>query len=215
MEHRVEQTLRQAGDLSGAAAWRRASAELEQGLRIGIAGRDRALVDRVVKRITSAQPKVRFVDIAIELGDDDRATPILRGEDVLLGVHVLLWITGPPATLGQSERTALELLDGLGRPAARRLVLAELDLLQRISDAPEREAAEVRQRLDALAPPNWSVADESELCDFLGGLVLRDLTTARRVDAAKFLLQNAKKMAVDAETRESDQVARVAGLLDA
>src|SRR5690606_1739063 len=119
--------------------------------------------------------------------------PSLGTQDRLLGAHALLWATPLTAALGTWERKALTALDQAGAPMRRAVVLADAHLLARLSDDPEREGAEVHERVAALLPGGWDLQEEIDVVAWLRAAEdERDaLAAQRRAAVSRLLLTDA------------------------
>lgn len=208
----VARALTEAGDAPGAALWMRAARELGDAPRIAIVAKDATVAARVARRLEADHPACRFVAFAFDAAD---AGLTARGEDRLLGVHAVLWATAPPAPLGAEERDAIAALPGLGAPERRAIALVDRALLDRIADDPDREHAEILDRLRALLPDGWSLVTEAELDGVCVAVeaALPELRDARRRDVARFLLEDARRQADTALAAERDAIAGIAALL--
>lgn len=209
----LETILGSAGDFAGAAAWRQACRELAHGPRLAVIGIDGDAAGRLARRLREAFPRLEVEALALDVqGEEDPEEAILGVGDTLLGMHALLWATPVTAALGTRDRLALERLARLA-PGRRGVVLTELHLLERVSDEPDREAREVRQRLDARTPEGWPLLDEADLDGWLGGLDLAALARDRRAEVAAVLLQDARRRTDQALAEAEASVERAEALL--
>jgi len=190
LDRNVQRALDEAGDATSALLWRRVCHDLDGPITIGLLAADAASL-RSLRRRTEAigRDDVRWIDVPV---DDDATAPSLGAEDRLLACHVLAAATPYPRALGSEERARLAALTDVA-PAHRRVVLVGRDLLERLSDRPEEEAAEVLSRAEAVSPEGWTVCPEDALTAWLEPL-LADRTTlarARRAQVARLLLEGA------------------------
>ncbi|MCB9695231.1 MAG: hypothetical protein H6738_00420 [Alphaproteobacteria bacterium] len=211
-ERVIQEALEAGGDAATAFLWRRVCRDLDGELRIGVAGRDEALVARTVRAL--ARPDLELVTLRLE-GDAAEIGPTLGAQDRLLGVHALLWVTPVGAPLGAEERAGLEALVGSGAPARRAVLLGDTELLARMSDDPEAEAAEVASRARALVGRDWTVLQDTDawLATARGERLV--LTRARRKEVAHLLLGDALRRAREAEEQAAAELGRVDALLGA
>lgn len=189
----VADALLAGDDAAGALLWRQVCATLAGPLRIGLLGRDEALLRRAALHLGAGADWVPIV-----VGSEVSAE--LEVQDRLLGLHAALFVTPVTAPLGAAERAWLAALGGLGAPSERVVVVGDGELLAQLSDHPEREAEEVAARVASLVPDGWQVGDEASLAarvsawragrdglqaerrSAVGALLLRD--ALRRAEAA-------------------------------
>jgi len=210
MERLIQQTLQNAGDHAGAFLWRRICRDLDGPLRVGVASREPAVAQRLVKRLHEAGTEnIEWVTIQPEAS--------LGVQDRLLGVHALVWATPVTAALSAGERDLLAEFEQTGAPDQRVIVLADAHLLERLSDDPVREGHEVRERLAALQPEGWALAEEVEVDPWLSELRtnLGDLTRERKNDVSHLLLDDTYARAVSAVEKCEAELAEVHTLLQA
>jgi hypothetical protein len=196
MERTVYDALVRAGDEPTASLWRRLCQALGGPLRIGLVARDLAAARRWSRDHTDPASTIEWVSILLD--DEPDVLLDLGGQDRLLGVHALLFLTPMTAPLGQAERQALEGLAASGSPEARRVAIVDEHLLERLSDDPASERAAVYARVEALVPDGWPVARSID--EWLRGLTddLRHLRARRREAVASFLLASRQ---TDLDTR--------------
>jgi hypothetical protein len=189
----------------------RASRLLGSGLRIAVIAREPSLAARIARRFEGHRPDVTWVAFPFApSAEGEKPVP----DDRLLGVHAALWVTAPPSPFGEEERQAVSGLAAVGLPEHRALVLCNAELIDRISDDPDRERAEVRARLDALAPEGFARLDEEALPAWLGGLPeLPELSRSRRRDVEKLLLSHALHQVRAEQASEEAALAEVDNLL--
>ena len=213
LDRRVHVALEAAGDTTSALLWRRVCSDLTGPLTVGLLSADASAL-RHLRSLVEAldNADVRWVEVPV---DDDATGPSLGAEDRLLACHVVLAATSYTRALGSEERTRLAALAPVA-PGARQVVLVGRNLLDRVSDRPEEEAAEVLERAQAVAPEGWPVVPETELADWLGPLLAdrAPLTRARTTQVAALLLEGAAE-SLDAEwARHDAERAEVIRLLD-
>ncbi len=188
MDRGIQSALQAAGDHAGAFLWRRLCRDLDGPLRVTTVARSIAVLRRTAEALetTATLDLVPLPDSA-----DDQAG--LGLQDRLLGCHALLWVTPYPTALGAEERQRLQELESLGAPAARAVVLEGAALLERLSDSPEAERADVRDRVRSLLPSTWVLLDASEVDAWLDELGAQTSTLAqsRRAEVARVLLRDA------------------------
>ncbi|MCO4744659.1 MAG: hypothetical protein KC912_07720 [Proteobacteria bacterium] len=140
----IEEALLAAGETGAAAIWRTSRRDLAGPLRLLVLARDAAVARRLADDLEDATWLIdarQVTEVSLGLLDD------------LLSVHAVIWATPAHAPLPSAER---ELLDALTTaPEHRSVVLADRDLLARISDDPATEAEEIRARIAKLLPENW------------------------------------------------------------
>lgn len=215
----VQVALQEAGDHASAFLWRRVCRDLEGELRVVVAAREPAVARRLVTRLQEELPTVAWVTLHLETqGDEDGdPSPTLGTQDRLLGAHALIWATPLTAALGTWERKALTALEEAGAPARRLVVLADAHLLARLSDDPEREGAEVRERVAALLPDDWPLEEEGALASWLRS-VDEDrgaLVAERQSAVSRLLLHDALRNLDEQVARATEEVERVEELLAA
>lgn len=215
----VQVALQEAGDHAGAFLWRRICRDLEGDLRVVIAAREASTARRLVARLQAELPSIEWITLHVEAqGDEDsEPVPTLGTQDRLLGAHALLWATPLTAALGTWERKALTALDQAGAPQRRAVVLADSHLLARLSDDPEREGAEVHERVAALLPEGWDLQEENGVVPWLGAAEdARDVLAAeRRAVVSGLLLTDALAGLEDQVQRATAELERVEELLGA
>lgn len=220
MDPRTVQTaLQDAGDHAGAFLWRRICRDLEGPLRVVVAAREQAVARRLLARLQEELPEADHSVLLLEgRGDDDaEPAPTLGAQDHLLAAHVLLWATPLTAALGSWERQALTALDEAGAPTQRAVVLADAHLLERLSDDPDREGAEVRERVASLVPEGWQLDEESTVAARLQELAPRRaaLVLERQRAVSRLLLLDALRGLDDRLARAREELERVEELLAA
>jgi len=213
-ERRVQRALEAAGDTTSALLWRQVCRDLHGPITVGLLAADDASLRALRRRVEDLRRlDTRWVEIPV---DDDASSPSLGVEDRLLSCHVLVAATPYPRALGAQERARLAALAEVA-PSARGVVLVGQELLDRLSDRPEEEAAEVFERALAVAPEGWPVVPEGELEAWLAPLLAdrasRTRTRSERV--ARLLLEGAR----DSLDEERDALQRdidaLRSLLDA
>jgi hypothetical protein len=214
LDRRVQQALDEAGDTTSALLWRRVCHDLEGAVTIGLLAADDASL-RSLRRGVQAMGRddIHLVDIPV---DDDASAPSLGAEDRLLACHVLAAATPYPRALGSEERTRLAAITSVA-PRHRRVVLVGRDLLERLSDRPDEEAAEVLERAEAIAPDGWTVCPEDSLAAWLEPLLADRgaLARERRHQVARLLLSGAaESLGSDRERLAAERV-ELTSLLDA
>ncbi len=143
---RVERALRHAGDPAGALLFRQIVRTLDGPPRLAVTALDPSLLQR-----WEAPASVSVVPLRLPLG--------LAGHDQLLSSHAVVFLSSLTAPLGQREREALLELRDAGSPRNRWLILIDADLLDALSDHPERERAAITARARALLPAGWALLD--------------------------------------------------------
>ena len=214
-ERMIQEALAAAGDPSGAFLWRRVCRDLDGDLRIGVVARDEGIVHRLTRAVSTDQ-RVEWVTLRVE-GEGESLSPTLGAQDRMLGVHALVWATAATAPLGEEERRGMAALIEAGAPKRRAVALADLDLLARMSDEPDREAADVQDRVERLAGSDWSVLRGDALPAWVEAAREdhTELIQDRRRTVASLLLREARRQALAAVTEAEADVARVADLLHA
>lgn len=192
----VETALLEANEAGAAAIWRSARRELAGPLRLGVLARDATVASRLAAHLADGPWQVvprQVTASSLGLLDD------------LLGLHALIWATPAHAPLPAAER---ELLDQLQTaPELRGVVLADQDLLERISDDPETEAAQISARLGRLLPADWPLLDQLEPTEDL---------RARRTEEVGVLLVDGALARLDQRRHDlATESARIQELLDA
>jgi hypothetical protein len=200
----VAQALEAAGDAAGTWLWRSVCAHLASGLRVGLVGRDEALLHRVSLHLGGGCEPVLVVVGA-------EAEPAFEVQDRLLALHAVLFVTPVTAPLGASERGWLATLTALGAPVERAVVVGDTELLAQMSDAPEQEAAEIAGRVAALTPPDWAVVEEGALPTRLAEWRARKpaIAAERKGAVGRLLLSDALRRAEGAVATARAEVARV------
>ncbi len=191
LDRRVQQALDAAGDATSALLWRRVCHDLHGPLTVGLLAADDASLRALRRHVESmGRTDVRWVEIPV---DDDASAPSLGVEDRLLSCHLLAAATPYPRALGAQERARLAALGPLA-PGRRQVVLVGRELLDRLSDRPTEEAAEVLERALAVAPDGWPVLPEHALASWLQPLLADrgPLARARSVEVARLLLDGAR-----------------------
>jgi hypothetical protein len=214
LRSRVATALHEAGEGASAAIWLRACRDLDDGPRVAVLARDPAVAARVARRLEVDHPELRWIAFGFA-PDEDEVVP-LGSEDRLLGAHAALWITALPAALGAEERLSLDALTGPGVPAERAGALVDARLLALISDDPERELSEIRDRLATLVPAGWQLREEPALEDFALSCLanVTDLRRDRQRDVARLLLGDALRSATESMEREGSAIAAIDALLE-
>jgi len=160
----VQEALSEAGDHAGAFLWRRVCRDLDGPVRVALLCRDDATA-RLAAPLCEASGDVEWV--LVPLGDDEGDDVGLGVADRLLGCHATVAATPYTSALGAGERDALALLATLGAPDHRVVLLVGRELLERVSDDPDAEAADVAARAEAIAPDGWPVLSEPSLAAWL------------------------------------------------
>lgn len=201
----VELALAQASEHASIVLWRRIAAELQTGPRILIIGRDAGVVQRFAEPIRAIDGRITVVTAVVAA--EGEVLP-LHAQDLLLSAHGVLVPTPVSAALSKEERHLVHLLGLHGAPSARAVALADVALLGKLSDDPEREALEVRHRAEKLVPTGWALPDDPGITAWvrqIGDEVA--LLTPRRLDEVGGLLL--REALVRAEHRLVDAAARV------
>lgn len=212
LEHAVHAALRGVGDSGGALVWQRTCRELGSGVRLGMGALTSAAALRAVESLGGRFPTVGKVALGFDPGDEEGPPPPTVRE-ALLGVHAVAWATSVAQPLGARERRALAAIDTAVGPGAKLVLLVDVHLLERVSDDPVAELADVRARVEALVPDGWSVAadsDDGRLDAFIADVRARSgaLAEERRRAVARLLLDDAREFLTDTVTREVQAVAR-------
>ena len=215
-ERQIQEALQAAGDPAGAFLWRRLCRDLDGDLRIGVVAREEALAQRLVRSV-GRDTEVDWVTLRLEESDQAGLTPSLGAQDRLLGVHALVWATPATAPMASGERDGMAALVAAGAPKRRAVAIGDLELLGQMSDEPEREAAEVRKRVEALTPKDWSVTAAAELNAWIQACRENhtELIQTRRRTVAGLLLKEARRQALASVDQAKVEVERVEGLLSA
>jgi hypothetical protein len=213
-ERLVQDALEHAGDPAGAFLWRRVCRDLDGGLVVGVAARDGDLADRLVRRVPAQS--VELAPLRLE-ERDDTLRPTLGSIDRMLGAHAMVWATPASAALTGEERAGLRAMLRAGAPDRRAIVITDLDLLERMSDAPRDELADVIDRVRMLAGPSFDVLVDRELPDWIERARADRVTLAseRRRAVAEVLLRDARRRATDAVAHAEAELGRVDALLRA
>ncbi len=194
-------------DPVAASVWTDALAYLRGPTRVAILGLDAGVVQRAARRAAEAQPTMDFVSVVLPPEEQIVADPRW------LRCHAMVWVTGPPSPLGAQDRAAMAAVAAQGAPAEHAVWLVDLDLLARISDAPEAEAATVRARVAAAT--DWPVIED------IGPWLIERSTPDRRAreqQVAAFLCSQAARRAraeAEAETDAADAIDRLLAESDA
>ncbi len=210
MERVIQQALQAAGDHASAFLWRRICRDLDGQLRVGVASREAAVAQRLVKRLSAeGLADVEWVPI--------QAQQSLGVQDRLLGVHALVWATPVTAALSAGERDLLSEFEQTGAPAQRVIVLADAHLLERLSDDPIREGHEVRERLEAILPDGWRLSEEAEVEGWLSelGAELGTLTSERKMDVSMLLIDDTYARSISAVEQCAAELEEIKTLLQA
>jgi hypothetical protein len=212
MEREVQRALQDAGDHAGAFLWRRLCRDLDGGLRVTLAARSRVPIRSLEEQLDT--PHV-VETIAMTDGDDEAAG--LGIQDRMLGCHAVLWVTPYSTALGSGERERLAELVQLGAPTARAVVLEGAELLARLSDDPDAEGHDVRQRVRSLLGDEWVLLEVDEVAAWLDARAADASGNAkgRRREVARVLLRDAWARASDAHTRAEGLLAAAESQLTA
>jgi hypothetical protein len=205
--------LTEVSDHAGAFLWRRVARDLDGPLRVALLARD----ESTLRLATAALDGLSAELVVVPLHDDDPDTTALGRTDRLLGCHAAVAVTPYANALGAAERDQLEALDPLALPAARRVALVGRGLLERLSDEPEREARQVRERVEQLAPDGWPADDIEAVRAWLeaSGPERREWAQAQRRQVARLLLRDAHRHRTEQAARARDELASIDALLDA
>ncbi len=206
MQRAIEQALNATGEASAAATWRAVCRVLSGPLFAAVAARRIDAADRLSRKLEADGTRTAVVGLAD--GSD------LGFEEPVLACHVLIFPTPFTGALGAEERAAIERLTPLA-PSSRAVVLTGEELLARVSDTPEKEAADVRTRVRALLPEDWALLDEDELPGWLKARQdeLVDLASARRTEVASFLMADVRTRTTAAMATMKEDLAKVDALL--
>jgi hypothetical protein len=210
MERQIADALRFAGDQGGAFLWRRICRDLSGGLRVGVASLHTQLSERAIEQLKT-QVTAEWVALTIEAGE----AASLGAIDRAMGVHVLLWATPAHAPLGGEERAAIEALTLAGAPNRAAVLLAEMHVLKRMSDDPEAETKEIKQRAQDLLGDAWQVLLPDEAMAWLlqARKDLPDLVIQRRGDVSRLLLVEARRSADSTLAAATEEVERIQALI--
>lgn len=213
-ERMIQEALAAAGDPSSAFLWRRVCRDLDGDLRIGIVARDEGVVSRMIRSLQE-DDRVEWVTLRVEEASESSLSPTLGTQDRMLGVHALVWATPATAPLGAIERTGMSALIDAGAPSRRVVAIADLELLARMSDEPDREAADVLERVSALAGDDWEVLRGDDLRGWVESVRSShtELITDRRRTVAQLLLRDARRQAAEAVRQAEADVRRADALL--
>lgn len=186
----VEAALLAAGESGAAAIWRTARRDLAGPLRLAVLARDPAVAARFAATLSGDWTVV-----------PREVTPNNLGLlDDLLGVHALIWATPANAPLPAAERALLDTLSTA--PGLRAVVITDLALLDRISDDPETEAAEIRARIGRLLPEDWPLRTGLDATP--------DLRAERTAQVATTLIDGA----LDRMRERSEELAKESARID-
>jgi hypothetical protein len=210
LESWVDLALRDADDGEAAAAWRRAVRELRGGPRIGVGAGTGTAVVRAVDTLGARTPGVQLVALVLDPPEVEVPHVPSAVTDALLGVHTVLWATPVGQALGARERRALSVIDAAVRVEARWVVMVDVVALERMSDHPEVELRQVRERLTDEAG-GWQVASEDEVPAIAASLRARhsEMTAHRLSTVARVLLDGAVERLDRAIAEEQGRVARL------
>jgi len=211
MEREIQQALTDAGDHAGAFLWRRLCRDLDGALRVAVAAADASLADRIVKGRGAEWVFLQPASLDVE------SDPVIGAQDRLLGCHGLVVPTPYASALGTGEREMLERLVELGAPTQRAVVLSGRHLLERMSDDPDGEAADVRSRVQLLMPEDWTLLDERELEGWLSSsrADVHPIARRRRAAVGRLLLDDSRTRADSTVSRAEAELAAVDALLAA
>jgi hypothetical protein len=200
----VQYALADAGDHATSFLWRRLCRDLDGPFGAVVVAKDASLSARLVADLKGEPP----VSV-LPLHDADGEGLSLGALDRMLGTHALVWATPIGAALGTEERATLAKLVESGCPRLRAVVLADEDVLARLSDEPEKEAGEVLARVRTLLDDGWAVLRVAEVADWLleAAEDLSAVVADRKAAVAGVLLD-------DARARADKQVATAAASLD-
>ncbi|TVQ93227.1 MAG: hypothetical protein EA397_05485 [Deltaproteobacteria bacterium] len=186
----VEAVLRTAGDPELVHLWRRSCRELSVSPRLAVIGLSAA-------EAAQALPSLEGLGAAAMGIDPSPDEPHLEeaARDPLLGVHGVVWTTQATQPLGERERRALSLILRDAKPALAWVWLRGVDLLDKLSDDPEAERAQILDRLRALVPAPVQILDPSEVSSLAKALRARHrpLTHERQAIVAQILLSQARQ----------------------
>ncbi|MFT7520960.1 MAG: hypothetical protein ACI9MC_003111 [Kiritimatiellia bacterium] len=195
-QHTVDEVLRVRSDGGPSVVWRRTCQELTSGPRVAVAALTAGAATRVVRRLAKSHAEVSWVAVGLDLGDND--SPGLGVLDALYGVHAVIWATSAGQPMGARERRALQAIDDASGPSVRAVVLVDTLVLDRISDDPDAELSDVRDRITALVSTEWTVLVESEgdpsVPSWVHGVQsgVSSLARGRMVRVAQSLLRDAR-----------------------
>ncbi len=209
----VQELLTEVGDHAGAFLWRRVCRDLEGPLRVALLARD----DATARLARLALDGLDLELVAVPLADEEADAMGLGLTDRLLGCHAALAVTPYANALGSAEREQLEALDPLALPQHRRLALVGRELLERLSDHPDEEAAQVQERARAVAPDHWPVSDTADARAWLEAAPAqrRAWAAEQRRQVARLLLRDALQHRREQASRARDELAQVESLLQA
>ena len=204
----LQDALGEAGDHAGAFLWRRVCRDLDGPVRVALLCRDDATA-RLADPVRAADDGVEWV--LVPLGDSDGEEVGLGVADRLVGCHAAIAATPYTSALGSAEREALAHLSALGAPGRRVLLLVGRPLLDRLSDDPAAEAADVAARVEAIAPEGWPVLGEADVKDWLAATRdrRRGLAVDQRRTVGRLLLRDARdrsRARSEAAQRDLEQV---------
>lgn len=213
-ERLIQDALQAAGDPGGAFLWRRVCRDLDGDLRIGVIAREEQLAQRVVRAL-APEIDAELVVLRLERVGDDAFSPSLGAQDRLLGVHALIWATPATAPMSAGERDGMRAIVEAGAPRRRTIAIADLELIAQMSDEPEREAAEVVERVHALASSDWEVIRAADLLRWVAQTREQhtELIQSRRRTVAGLLLREARRSAAASAEQAETEVQRVEELL--
>jgi len=213
-DRQLQEILGDAGDHAGAFLWRRVCRDLDGPVRVALLCRDDA-TQRLATPLIEAHPAIDWV--VVPLGDDDGDDVGLGVADRVLGCHAAVAATPYASALGSAEREALGLLARLGAPDRRVVLLVGRALVERLSDDPEAEAADVATRARQVAPEGWPVAEQERLTDWVDATRAqrRALALDQRRRFAELLLRDAHDRTRERAAATAAELARVDELLAA
>lgn len=212
-ERMIQEALAAAGDPSGAFLWRRVCRDLDGDLRIGVVAQDEGVATRLVRSLQEDE-RIEWVTLRVEEAGGSSLSPTLGTQDRMLGVHALVWATPVNAPLGKRERSGMAALIEAGAPRRRAVAIADLELLAKMSDEPDQEAADVLERVSALAS-DWEVFRSDDLRGWIESVRSShtELIGARRRTVAQLLLTDARRRAAEAVEQAQADVSRAEALL--
>lgn len=218
-ERLIQEALESAGDPAGAFLWRRVCRDLDGEVRIGVVARDEAVTSRTIRALTRIE-NVEWIPLRLEPSGDS-LHPTLGAIDRLLSIHALVWATPATAPLGAEERAGMTTIVAAGAPTQRVVVLADTELLARMTDDPEGEIADVLDRARTLCGDDWGVhplgGHSDPVLDWVHTLQADQIGLARerRRAVATLLLREARQRAEQAIAVAGEEVGRVESLLAA
>ncbi|NCG19246.1 MAG: hypothetical protein GWP91_09565, partial [Rhodobacterales bacterium] len=186
MERQVQQALEAAEDPGAAFLWRRICRDLSGDLRVGVATRDPEVARRVIT-VLSKQIQADWVSLPVEADGLSLGT-----QDRLLGLHTLLWATPAAAAFGREDREILDQLIEAGAPTSGAVFLADVALLNRLSDNPMTELEEITSRVQTLLPTGWILCGDDSAPPWLANQRIQ-LSASRKVrqhEVAALLLRD-------------------------